>query len=258
MVRCFRVYWQITWIVGVLATVSFGQVPTFSLEAAEVNSAPVAEGPVSHITVLPGDIVTLEIYVRDWSPSGEDLAGFQAQMDSSTYASGPYGHIQPVNYETTQKTRSGNKENCFIDKTHPKFVYADYEYLPLVDHRSKGYRWASLILGGEKGPINAQDGVKYYCATLKVQTSEDAQGTFTIALMEGANQSGLRDSSGRPTLPVQFEALTIVVHPDLAKVIAGLNGGADDAPEHQIDIDGNGEHGAADVLKVISMMIGAP
>ena len=253
MVNRFRGCLTIVGIVGTLAGSALAQEPTFSVEAVELNSVPVPGAPVSQVAVLPGDILTVEIYIRDWSPSGEDLAGYQAQIDPTTYLSGTAGNIQPVNYETTQKTRSGNKENCYINRKHPGHVHAEYEHLPLVDHRSKGYRWASLVLGGEKGPISDQDGSQYYCATLKLQVSDNAQGTFTVSLMEGANQSGLRDSNGRPILPVQIEALTIVVRPNLAELIAGLNG-AEHVPDNQIDIDQNGEHNSADVLTVVSML----
>ena len=240
-------------IVGALGTATFGQEPTYSVEAAEINSVSIPGGPVSQVGAQSGDMVTVEIYIRDWSPAGEDLAGYQAQMDPTTYSSGPVGTIKPVNYETTQKTRSGNKENCFIRRGHAKHIHADYEYLPLIDHRSRGYRWASLILGGEKGPISAQDGSKYYCASLKLQVSNNAQGTFTISLMEGANLSGLRDNSGRPILPVQIEPLTIVVRPNLATLIAGLNG-AESVPDHQTDIDRSEAPGTADVLEAISVL----
>ena len=253
MVDHARVCRLVIYIVGALATSAIAQEPVFSVEAVEINAVPIPGAPVSQVAALPGDILTTEIYVRDWSPSGEDLAGYQAQIDPTTYLSGSAGNVQPVNYETTQKTRSGNKENCYIDREHPRHVHAELEHLPLVDHRSKGYRWASLVLGGEKGPISDQDGSKYYCATLKLQVSDDAQGTFTISLMEGANQSGLRDSNGRPVFPVQIEALTVVVSPNLAALVAGLNG-AENVPDHQIDIDQNGEHNSADVLRVISML----
>ena len=93
-----------------------------------------------------------------------------------------------------------------------------------------------------------------YIGDISPQGKESTfMGTFTVSLMEGANQSGLRDSNGRPILPVQIEALTIVVRPNLAELIAGLNG-AEHVPDNQIDIDQNGEHNSADVLTVVSML----
>ena len=241
-------------ILGMGIAASAEAVPTFSLEATAVNSTPIAGGPVSRVAASPGDIITMEAYVRDWSPDGDTLAAYQVQIDPEAFSSGTAGRIAPIDYDVTQQSGEENNANCFIDKQHPRFVHAGLETLPLTDTRSEGYRWASVLLG-IRGPVSPEDGTKFYCATLKLQVSDDAQGTFTIVALEDPISSGLRDNTNRAITPVEFEPLTIVAYPSLAAVIDGLNGAAD-VLDSQVDVDRNGAGGPTDVFRVITMVNG--
>ena len=248
--------WQITCLLGILPAAAVGQMPTYSLEAAAVNSAPIPGGPVSCIALSAGDTFTMEAYLRDWSPNGDHVAAYQVQLDPAGFSSGPAGHIEPIDYRNTQQAGEENNANCFIDKEHPRYLHAGLQNLPLTDTRSEGYRLMSVLLGAE-GPISSQDGTKFYCGSVKFLVSDDAQGKFTMALLENAISSGLRDNTNRPIEPINFEPLTIVVRPSLGSLIDGLNG-AKSLPEHQADLDHDGQSGPADVLEVISMLNRAP
>ena len=99
----------------------------------------------------------------------------------------------------------------------------------------------------------------YHYMTFRIvnRVSDNAQGGFTVALLENPISSGLRDGMNHPIEPVEFENLTVVVRPNLVALIDGLNG-VERVPECQIDLDRNGRSGPADVLKAISMLTGGP
>jgi hypothetical protein len=69
--------------------------PMFSIEAFEVNSVPIKNGPTAKITVAPGDVITAKILIRNWSPQGQKLRGYQAKMDPAGYKSGTTGTVHP-------------------------------------------------------------------------------------------------------------------------------------------------------------------
>ncbi len=99
--------------------------PTFSVEAVEINGVDVGFRPTSSVATRPGDIITVEIFVRDWSPAGQRLRGYQSQVDFGSYTSGDAGDIYPQAFsETTDRygkcTAGGpdgdpNDENVYID-----------------------------------------------------------------------------------------------------------------------------------------------
>ena len=65
--------------------------PVFSIEAVEVNSVPITGGPVPKITVAPGDVITAQIFIRNWSPQGQKMRAYQAKIDPAGYTSGTSG-----------------------------------------------------------------------------------------------------------------------------------------------------------------------
>lgn len=181
--------------------------PVFSLEAFEVNSVPIKNGPVAKISVAPGDVITAKIMLRNWSPQGQKLRGYQAKIDPAGYTSGSSGWIKPVGHNPGTQ----NDANAFIDTKDPTFVQRGLGSIPLVDAGAEGYRWLNVLLEPEKGPIAQQDGKKYTCGTLRLQASPDATGTFSIGFMEENLASGLLDEANAPIIPLGFEPLQIEV-----------------------------------------------
>ena len=100
--------------------------PTFSVEAVEINGVDVGPSPSSSVAVRPGDIITVEIFVRDWSPAGQHLRGYQAQVAFGSYTSGHAGNIYPKGFSATTDlngacTAGGadgvpNHEHVYIDR----------------------------------------------------------------------------------------------------------------------------------------------
>jgi len=197
-------------LAGLLSTVAAGQNPTFSLEAIAVNSRPL-ERPTDHVTVSPGDVLTLHIFIRDWSPDGQQMRAYQAQADSEAYSSGSEGTIKPVDFETTSKVGVENKANGFIDTSNPMYVHAGMPTIAMVDTITPGYRWLSVLQDRDDSPTSPQDGTKYYVGTLNAQVSNEARGTFSLGFYEDPGSSVLRDSDGLEITPLDFERLTVEV-----------------------------------------------
>ena len=197
-------------IFGILTTSTLAQVPTMSLEAIAINGHSVGDQPTVRIAVFPGDIITAEIYLRDWSPDGEGLAGYQASLLPVSFASGKSGFIEPVQYDALQKTGAENVDNSFIDEDHPRYIHAGLKALSLPDTRSEGYRWMSVVLQGT-APKCAQDGKRFYGATIKFEVSENAEGTFSLELNCGPDYSMLRKSDASAISGMKCEPLKIKI-----------------------------------------------
>ena len=197
---------------GVSASKTFAPetAPTMSLEAIAINGVSLGARRKVQINASPGDIITAEVYIRDWSPYGERLSGFQASLLADSFASGKGGLIEPVQYDALQKTGEENPDNSFVDQNHPRYVHKGRKTLALADTRSEGYRWMSIMLKG-KAPKCAQDGRRFYCATIKFEVSKNAEGTFTLELNSHPDFSGLRKADAAPIHGVKFEPLTIKI-----------------------------------------------
>ncbi len=193
-----------------------------SLEATAVNGGSVGDEPTAHIAAFPGDIITAEVYIRDWGPNGEALSGYQAALLPVSFSSGKKGFIEPVRYAELQKTREENINNSFVDEDHPRFVHKGINVLSLADTRSEGYRWMSVLLAGN-APTCEQDGRRFYAATIKFEVSANAEGIFSLELDSHPDFSGLRKADVSPIKPVNFESLTIRILSDPAQVIDDLN-----------------------------------
>lgn len=195
---------------GLSATAALGQNPTLSLEVTAVNSTPLPE-PVTKIKAGPGDVLTVQLFVRDWSPDGETLRAVQASIDTHGYISGYSGNVKPVNYDAALAKVEENKENGFIDVSNPRYVFAELTHLAMVDTRSYGYRYLNLVLAHEDARPCAQDGVRYYYGTLKLRVSDDASGPFILGFDEDPAASVIRDPQNQTIIPLDFERLTIDV-----------------------------------------------
>lgn len=248
--RCLDV--RLAVIFGILTTSSLAQVPTMSLEAIAINGKPVGDQPTSRIAVFPGDIITAIVRIRDWSPDDELLSGYQAALLPISFASGKSGFIEPVQYEALQKSGAENPDNSFVDDRHPQYIHSGLKTLSLADTRSEGYRWMSVVLQGA-GPKSAQDGKRFYGATIKLEVSVNAHGTFSLELDSDNDYSGLRNANASPILPVNFEALTIKVLADPAQVIEGLNR-AGNLADAQVDVNRDGERDARDLLHSVEAL----
>ena len=261
---CFLVF-------GMTGFDALAQTATYSLEAASINSARIPDGPMSEATVAPGDQLTIEIYLRDWSAKGEQLNAYQAQIDHMGYSSGPTGFIEPIGYSKKRDPQEDNHEHCFVDQNHPKFVHRGMQTVALTDSRSAGYRWLGVLLT-DLGPKSDQQGEKFYVGSLILQVSDNASGDFKLDFVKEDSASGLRHADSTAISPLAFEHLTIHVDAgartsrppdaaaDLDRLVEVLNGGSPThpggSPTHAIDgdLDGDGELGPTDMLLAIELL----
>lgn len=243
---------------------SFAQSATYSLEASAVNFVRIPEGPTAETTVAPGDTLTVEIYIRDWSVKGEKLNAYQAQIDQMGFSSGPMGYIEPVGYSQKREPNEDNHENCFVDQKHVQFIHRGMQTVALTDSRSAGYRWLGVLLH-DLGPTSEQNGKKFYCGSLILQVSENASGDFTLDFAKDPSASGLRNADSTAITPQSFEPLLIHVDvsaltsrppdaaADLNRLVRVLNG-ASPKPTINGDLDGNGKMEPRDLLRAIELL----
>lgn len=197
-------------LAGLLNVAVLAQNPTLSLEATAVNRVPL-EKPTTEITVGPSDILTLQIFARNWSPNGEALRAMQAVIDDRSYSSGESGKILPLDYETTTKQQMENKENAYVDVFAADYVFAGLKELAVVDTISWGYRYLNVVVDRDEAVVCPEPDTRYSCGILNVKVSEDASGTFLFGLDDRWENSILRDADNLPIGPMEYEAITIHV-----------------------------------------------
>ncbi len=215
---------------GLVASAVTAQAAVFSLEAVAVNSFILPGGPVTKISIAPGDRVTAKIFLRDWSPNGEQLRSFQAEIDKAGFQSGNSGTVQPIEFDVPRDPGVGNDENAFIDKNDPLYVHAGLDGFNAVDvHAAPGYRWLNVLLNRDQGPVSPQDGTKFYCGTVRLEASKDAEGAFTIKFVEGLQSTGVLDPNNKTIPPVTYEPLVVEVKPGAAWLLIESSVPADGA-----------------------------
>lgn len=238
----FTVRFQLTVAALTLAGPAFvaGAGPTMSLEAASINGVDLPDAPTRQIEAYPGDVIVAKIYISDWSPQGQKISAYQAQVEPIDFKSGTSGRIVPFDYDDARAHQIPNRNHAFIDQTESTFVHHRLNTLAITDSISLGYRWASVLLDALPGRSSPQDGSKFYAGTLHLQVSSDAAGDFKLGFIETPESCGMRDSIGANIAPIEFLALTVSVHrADIVQVIGSLNGLA--SPDlNNVDMDGDG------------------
>ena len=185
--------------------------PAFSLEVVSVNGSPLPGGPVSEISASPGDILTVKIFVRDWSAGGVTLRAYQASLDRRGYTSGYEGTICAVDFEKTTALSLENKENAFVDPNNPQFVFFGLQNFAITDSVSASHRWLGALIDSDDSLLSPQNGTKFYCGTVRLKVSDKARGPFTLRLQQQPGSSTLRDPKNNQILGLNFEPLKIEV-----------------------------------------------
>lgn len=186
--------------------------PTFSIGVVAINDQPVQKAPVTTVTVSPGDVINAELYVRDWSPVGDDLRAYQIQLDESSFTSGKSGSIKPVGYDQSLKDKTDNPAGAFIDLNNAQFVHKGLQTIALTDTKNAhGYRWLSVLVDVDAAPVSPEDGTLFYCGSVNLAVSSDASGEFTLKLVADPKVTGLLKDNNRPIGPIDYESLKVIV-----------------------------------------------
>jgi hypothetical protein len=154
------------------------------------------------ITVAPGSGLTIEAFLQAWAP--ELLRGYQVQIDPAGYASGQAGSL------------SLQPGGALIDAARADFAFigfstdpADEQAVAAVDTSTPATRWAAALFDPSDGAPDPSSTV--YLATLEVQVSADAAGTFTLSLDPGATVLGDDSSPSAPIVPLALSPVIIQV-----------------------------------------------
>lgn len=118
-------------------------------------------------TMLPGGTGTFEIYLKNVS----DLGAFQVKMKLD---GGTTGSIKVT--------------NLVIEKNRSDFVFGSAEVLSAVDQ--SGWRAGGVRMTGGQNIVEPA-----IVATVTVQASRDAKGTFLVGLDKGEDHTFLRNSN---------------------------------------------------------------
>lgn len=190
--------------------------PTFSLEAVAVNDVPVLANATGEISANRGEVILCEIYLRNWSPDGELLRAYQANLEEPSWISGTTGSIKPVNHDNTAAKAVANEENVFINVSHPRSIFGEAQLIASPD--KIGYRFLGMFTSPTQSRLHPQDGTKYYCGTVVMKVSDDASGTFILRL--DVENSLLLDPKSQPIIPLDYEHLTVHVRTNVLRVVA--------------------------------------
>ncbi len=168
--------------------------------------------PVARVEACAGDTVDVEFYARCWS-NGDSVIpgtapamdGYQVQIDCASYFSGDAGNCAPRDFFTI--TDPGhvccdappafppeNNANFFVNTIHPRFAFADLEFVVARNTRICSYRgFAGLFR--DQVPVTGfcplEDAYDAYLVTVRLEVSSDAAGEFEICA----------DDSNSPAVP---------------------------------------------------------
>ncbi len=86
-------------LVGLLSVASMDVLaaPTVALKAVAINGSPI---PASRsVSVVPGDTITAEIFLSNWTTTVERLLGYQTAISGDVLVGGQRGNIMPVGWD---------------------------------------------------------------------------------------------------------------------------------------------------------------
>lgn len=201
-------------LIGFMITGTTAEATRFQLLAVKINGQLINR--TSTLSANPGDLIEVNVFGSEWSPQGQRVKLYQAQLNGSSYFSGGGGSIKPVNFLAIPS--SLRRDGAFIDSIRPDFIYADIFNLTLCasDVSTQDYRFG-CVANVVTGQLPTYDGsTKKYLATLILEVSADACGIFTIKFDPSIvdppeNKTEMRDQNSTVILPTILEPITISV-----------------------------------------------
>lgn len=201
----------------------------------------------------PGVTVKLEVRFYGWgsAPGNPDLEAAQARLDSSTYLGdnadppNPGADLVPMGYVLPDPSGGNRGAGCFQVLyvcsgsgrdcspgqpacqpaeggcgRNPRFFLSCCDPVAAVNTTSIDYRLGAAVTTPESAP-DPQDPYLGYAATIVLQVPASADGTYTVALDDDANETFMvkSDSNVIPGL-TRLPARIIVTHSDPAPALA--------------------------------------
>jgi|GEM_PF-2626930 len=197
----------------------------FRIAAASVNGVPLPGGTTSRVRVHVGDEITCEILLENWQP--QELALYQATLDSRSLASGALGGLAPL-------IEPSPSVGAFIDQSRPDYVFSSVQSITAVATSRPDYSFAALgLLQSVPDP-----GQPAYCGTIIITVPDEAAGVFSVSILGDPLYTFLSDRTAIALLPWEVQSLEIFVDTD-----CNGNGRPDDtdiATGVSADCTGNG------------------
>ena len=216
---------------------------TLSLEAVKINDVSIT--PSNSILVKPGDTIVVEIFASDWSPNGQRLHAFQADIARTSFISGATGDIRPVGWDRPLITvincfpatpscppefsvcNAGGfggfcvgenydpAQGVFINPNRADWVFFDsssgspFPGFSTVDFAGVNFRYGAIVFPSIHAQVYAPP--SKYCGTLKLEVSDNASGTFSFEVL--GPSTTLTDTKLDPIEPLTLLGLTIEIDP---------------------------------------------
>lgn len=194
-----------------VALVPFGSLGSYQLDA-------------DGITVAAGDAVVLDVILRHWDADldGNPLvSSFEIALDSSSLTSGTSGRLSAhtptcdsmvdCDRQVRHRTRctEGQCIPAFYDERRPETIFPDTVTPFELAISAVGTRFTVV----SPFAAEADTGLPTYAASIILQTSPDATGTFTVKVSELPGDAFLTGTDGS-TIPIEvFAPATIHVIP---------------------------------------------
>lgn len=258
-----------------------GQNPTLSLKAVKVNGVPIPRANTTDVN--PGDVVTAEIFIRDWTTTIERLAAYRTAINRDSFVSGTRGTVLPLGWDAPPTDDIGctTSADCptefpvcqlfdvlgglcigpdhdpsigvYIEcarsdsvlECQPCFFPPCDDWFPaeIVGHTS--IRYGQTL--NNFGDAQTYSDPEKYAGTLIVKVSDDACGTFTFPFEPSGTE--LYDQDLLPLLPPALEPLVIRTATPPCKIVASVPPNCAIDPRQPIQPDG-GEPTARDAIRL--------
>ncbi len=235
--------WSVLGALGMMESAALGgaRPAVMSVVVAEKNGVPievlietgkewVINPEAMSVQAEPGDIVKLQAWARCWTNvSGQALHGYLATFRYEEYfieGEDPSNNVLPKDFKSiTDPTNNcpltpaptGPNPNALINIVHPLWVF-DIGDPTIPDTSRCVYRLGAATSGPGRFGVCPNQRPRYL-ATLILEVSADASGTFTICLDEtdlnkepcGPDNSFLSLGIGERVCDIDFECATIIV-----------------------------------------------
>jgi len=223
---------RLTLLTGGILALGFGSgvwaAPVMSLRPAGATCPHALNGDEITVFQVPCR-VTMEVRIADWDTDGNGtpkVRTYQATIDAASYTTGSAGSLSPA------LLPCGNDNDCFAtsnceasgfcdaygsiygDLNHSDYIFAGFNSFVVADVTSvlPDYRIGGLILTAGVGA--ADPGTDRYAATMLLDISADAEGTFTVSLGSDQVESFITDVNFMDITPLSLLPAKILVVKD--------------------------------------------
>ncbi len=245
----------------------------FFIVPVGANAPHVIDG--NRITLLGGGHrLELEIHLYGWDLDGDGtprLRAYEIRLEPSSFSGGDYGELNPAKLPCKTDNDCFERSRClpnglcdahgaaYIDRNRPNYVFYDQFAVQAVNPMLTVEQIVYTSALWRQTDVIPDDGTEKYAATLWLDVSPLAAGTFTIGFADRLPAQLLASASQRITVPTLMPALVTIL-PDCNKngipddvdisessTDCDLNGIPDECLELEPDCNASGQPDACDI-----------